>query len=246
LNSRRRRRSAVAIVALALTTCLCAAGPAPSFGATSASVEASFAPYRLGARVAGTISVRFSAGAERVPAPLRAMTLRLPAGIGIELSGAAVCEPSRLRSRGTAGCSSASVLGRGGALLKVHAGSQTLPEDAAITVFRGPTRAGWPTFEILGQGETPLDERTISTAVLQGDSAPYGSKLVVSVPPIPTLAYEPNASFSSLSLTIGNAGSSGARIDLPRSCPSSGLAIAASFGFADGSSTTAATRLSCP
>jgi hypothetical protein len=241
-----RRKSPALLVAVVLTTCACAAAPAQSLGATSASIEASFVPYRLGARVAGTISVGFSAGAERVPAPLHAMTLRLPAGLGIDLSGAAVCEPSRLRSRGAAGCGSASLLGRGRALLKVHAGSQTLPENAAITVFRGPPQAGRATFEILGHGETPLDESTISTAVLQADSAPYGSKLVVSVPPIPTLAYEPDASFSSLSLTIGNAGSSGARIVLPRSCPASGLTIAASFGFADGSSTRAAARLRCP
>jgi hypothetical protein len=186
-------------------------------------------------------------GADRVPAPLSAMTLHLPAGLSIDLTGVGVCQAARLRSRGAAGCAARSLIGRGHALLKVHAGSQILPEDAAVSVFRGPIRGGRPTFEILGHGETPLDESTISTGVLQGDSAPYGLKLVVTVPPIPTLTFEPNASFSSLSLTLGNAGArSRAKILLPRSCPRAGFPFAASFGFADGTSASAAARLRCP
>jgi hypothetical protein len=110
------------------------------------------------------------------------MTVRLPAGLSIDLRGVGVCQASRLRSRGGAGCVSGSRIGRGEALLEVHAGSQTLPEDAAVSVFRGPSRGGRPTFEILGHGETPLDESTISTAVLALDSAPNGLKLVVAVP----------------------------------------------------------------
>jgi hypothetical protein len=225
--------------------CICAA--APALAATGASIEPSFAPYRLGASAAGTISLRFFGGADHVPAPLSTMTLRLPAGLGIDLNGVGVCQPSRLRSRGAAGCGTGSLIGRGHALLEVHAGSQTVPEDAAVSVFRGPTRGGRTTFEIFGRGETPLDESTVSTAVLQGDSAPYGLRLVVAVPPIPTLTYEPNASFSSLSLTIGNAGGgSHAKIVLPRSCPRAGFPFAATFGFADRSSTSAVARLRCP
>jgi hypothetical protein len=231
---------------VALALCACATAPAQSPAATSARVQASFAPYRLGARAAGTISVLFSGGAEHVPAPLSAMTLRLPAGIAIDLRGTGVCRPSRLRSRGVAGCGARSLLGRGHALLEVHAGSQTLPEDAAVYVFRGPARGGRATFEILGHGETPLEESTISSAVLAPDSAPYGSRLLVTVPPIPTLAYEPDASFSRLSLTIGNAGRPGARIQLPHSCPATGFVLGASFSFADGSSTSAPARLRCP
>jgi hypothetical protein len=234
-------------LAIALAVCICAVAPAAAPAATSASIEPSFRPYRLGASAAGTISLRFSGGEDHVPAPLSAMTLRLPAGLSIDLNGVGVCEVSRLRSRGAAGCAPRSLIGRGHALLKVHAGSQTLPEDATVSVFRGPSRGGRPTFEILGHGETPLDESTISTAVLQGDSAPYGLKLVVAVPPIPTLTYEPNASFSLLSLTIGNAGAgSRAKIVLPRSCPAGGFAFAASFSFADRSSASAAYKLRCP
>ncbi len=204
----RRSIAAIALIAWAAAP---SAAATVARAASSASIQPSFQPYTLGASAAGTISVRFSGGIEHVPAPLSAMTLRLPAGLRIKLGGVGICQASRLRSRGASGCSRASLVGRGHALMVVHAGSQTLPEEATISVFRGPNRGSDPSFEVFGQGLTPLDESTVSIGVLQPDSAPYGSKLLVSVPPIPTLTYEPNASFSSLSLTIGNAGGAGAR-----------------------------------
>jgi hypothetical protein len=241
-----RRATSLAACA-ACAACVCAGLATPALAATSASMQPSFRPYRLGASAAATISLRFSGGVEHVPAPLSGMVLRLPAGLGIDLTGVATCQASRLRSTGPAGCPAAARIGRGHALLKVHAGSQTLPEEATISVFRGPKRDSRPTFEIFGHGETPLDESTISTAVLQRDTAPFGSKLIVSVPPIPTLVYEPNASFSSLSLTIGApAGRSRSPVSIPRRCPRGGFPFASSFTFADRSTASASVRLPCP
>jgi hypothetical protein len=241
-----RRATGLAACA-ACAACVCAGLATPALAATSASMQPSFRPYRLGTNAAATISLRFSGGVEHVPAPLSGMVLRLPAGLGIDLTGIATCQASRLRSAGPAGCPAAARIGRGHALLKVHAGSQTLPEEATISVFRGPNRGGRPTFEIFGHGETPLDESTISTAVLQRDTPPFGSKLIVSVPPIPTLVYEPNASFSSLSLTIGApAGRSRSPVAIPRRCPRGGFPFASSVTFADRSTASASVRLPCP
>jgi len=102
------------------------------------------------------------------------------------------------------------------------------------------------TFEIVAHGATPLRQTTISSAELLADTPPYGSKLVITVPPIPTLAYEPNASFSALSLTIGGTPHARAPIAIPRRCPSAGFAFAASFSFADGTSADESGRLPCP
>ena len=111
---------------------------------------------------------------------------------------------------------------------------------------RGPDSAGRTTFEILAQRHTPLRQSTIIGATVSPDTPPYGSKLVIDVPPIPTLRYEPDASFSSLSLTIG--GTAGARepIVIPRRCPPGGFPFAASFSFADHSSASESGRLPCP
>jgi hypothetical protein len=236
--------------ALATAAACLGAATAPTIAGaatTSAAIQPSFQPYRLGARVAATLSLRFSGGPQGVPAPLRGAVLRLPAGLRIDLAGVGVCPVSRLRGRAATGCSPASLLGRGQALTKVHAGSQTLFEQAAIRIFRGPDHGARPSFEILGHGDTPLYQNTLSTAVLEPDTAPYGSKLVVSVPAIPTLMGEPDASFSSLSLTLGRAaGGSPGAVLLPRRCPAGGFGFAASFIYADGSTGSASARLPCP
>jgi hypothetical protein len=194
---------------------------------------------------------RFSEGEEGVPEPLSGMVVHLPAGLGINLRSVPICSKGRLQSQGPSGCPSRSLLGRGSAVLEVRPGSQTLPEQVSVSAFRGPNHGNRPTLEILGQGETPLYESSISTAVLEPDSAPYGSKLAISIPPVPTLVLEPNASFQSFSLTIGGSGhgpeahAAGA-ITVPRRCPSGGFPFAASFTFADRSTASASTAVGCP
>jgi hypothetical protein len=221
-------------------------GATTAQAATGVSVFPVVQPYSLGAHAKATISLRFFGGTKGVPAPLRGIVLQLPAGLGVDLSGVATCPTASLRRRGAAGCPAGSLIGRGRAMLEVHAGSQTLPESAAISVFRAPDRGGHRAFAIYGRGQTPLDETTISTAILLGDGAPYGSKLVVAVPPIPTLTFEPDASYATLSLTIGGTPRAPNPIVIPSHCPRGGFAFGASFSFADDSHAGESGRLPCP
>jgi hypothetical protein len=126
-------------------------------------------------------------------------------------------------------------------VLEVHAGSQSIPEEARLWAVRVRDRGGRPAFAILGRGESPLQQQTLSTAVLSPDRGPYGLKLSVSIPPIPTLVYEPDASIVSFSLTVGAAGA----VVLPARCPSGGFPFAAALGFADSTSTSVSVRLPC-
>jgi hypothetical protein len=177
------------------------------------------------------------------------MVVHLPAGLGTNLRGVAICPKARLQSQGPPGCPSGSLLGRGSAVIEIRPASQTLPEQVSMSAFRGPNRGNSPTLEILGQGETPLDESSLSTAVLQPDGTPYGSKLAIAIPPIPTLVLEPDASFQAFSLTIGGADRPHAHagaIFAPRRCPAGGFPFAASFTFTDHSTTSASTAVACP
>jgi hypothetical protein len=136
-------------------------------------------------------------------------------------------------------------------VVEVHAGSQTIPEEALLAALRTPDRGGHPSFALFGRGQTPLEQQTTSIAVLSRDGAPYGSKLTVSIPPIPSVMYEPDASIISSSLTLGAAhpGSgahSFAAVTVPRRCPAAGFPFAADFAFADGTSAHAAARIRCP
>lgn len=258
--------------ALALATCWGVITAVALAQATepNVSMRASMRPDRLGASTALTMAFEFSGGGgggggsggdsggggggsgEEVPPPLRREVLRLPAGLGIDLRGVTTCARTRLQRLGATGCPARSLVGRGHAVAEARTGSLTTPEDVVISVFRGPDQRGRPVLEILGQGETPLQEHSVSTALIEPDVRPYGMKLLVSVPPIPTLHYEPDASFASISLTLGRVGrgprahAASATITAPRSCPAGGWPFAARFTFADASTAGAFARVACP
>jgi hypothetical protein len=234
---------------IALAACTTAAPAAAQ--TLGASIRPSFLPDRLGSETAFTFDFELRSTEGEVPPPLSSMVVHLPAGLALDLRRAAECPPSRLRRGGPAACPAASVLGRGHAVLEVHAGSQTIPEEALLAALRTPNRGGHTSFALFGRRQTPLEQQTTSIAVVSRDGAPYGSKLTVSIPPIPSVMYEPDASIISSSLTLGAAhpGSrahSFAAITVPRRCPSGGFPFAADFAFADGTSAHAAALIRCP
>jgi hypothetical protein len=244
------RRCATVLAALALC---CLAPPAEAQEeAPTVSIHPTFLPNRLGASTAFTLAFRFAGGDKGIPPPLHQVAVDLPAGLRIYLGGVKVCRPAQLKRKGPSGCPAGSLIGRGHALLYVHAGSQAIPEESVLWIFRGPSREGLATFEIYGHGETPLDQTAIATEILETDKAPYGWRTVTTIPPIPTVMYEPDASFSSVSLTVGGirrsprAHAAGGAIVVPRSCPAGGFPFAVEVTFADDTTASATARVPCP
>jgi hypothetical protein len=217
-----------------------AANAAPPAG-TVANLTPSFSPDRLGAPAALTLGLRYRNEQGGVPAPVTHTVVDLPAGVSFDLNGVSVC--SRAGAARDA-CPASSRVGAGSTLSEAHLGTLTLTENATLTAFRGPNQGVRPTLEIASQGLTPLIERVLMTAVVEADAPPYGPALALSIPPIPTLPTEPNASIVRFSLTIG--AGRGGLVRIPHSCPAGGFPFAGSFTFADAStsSTTAAAR--CP
>ena len=135
--------------------------------------------------------------------------------------------------------------------MEARAGTEIITEDVALWAFLGPPDNLQPTFEILGQGYTPLDERMVFTGTALPATAPYGEELVLSIPPIPTLPFEPDASIVSFSLTIGaiarrHERASANAVLVPSSCPAGGFPFAAEFTYADGSSGSSLATAPCP
>jgi hypothetical protein len=235
---------------LALTAC-CGAVPPAVARAIEAGIHPSFLPDRLGSPTAFSFAFTLASAEGVVPPPLSRMVVHLPAGLGFDLGASATCAPSRVRRGGPAACPTRSLIGRGHAVLEVHAGSQAIEEEALLWALRAPNRGGHPSFALFGEGQTPLEQHSTSIAVLSPEGAPYGSKLTVSIPPIPTVMYEPDASIISSSLTVGAApgpsrAHSFAAVTVPRRCPGGGFPFAADFVFADGTSATARARIPCP
>ena len=204
---------------------------------------------RLGAKAAFTFMVHYSGGEFGAPSPVRRAVVQLPPGLRMNIPRLRDCTKAHLQARGASGCPARSQIGSVHALADVHAGSELEHEQASVWAFIGPLQGANPTIEILGQGYSPLDERVVVTGVVLPDRAPYGEQLVMSIPPIPTIPLEPDASMVSCSLTVG--GTRFKEHDLntvivPSRCPAGGFPFAAEFTYADGSTSNTTTTVPCP
>ena len=245
-----------ALAVLTLTPALATAISAPSWNPlpppalvpTSATIAPSLSPERLHARASLTLTIHFAGGEFGVPAPVRRAVLRLPAGMSLEVPSLRSCSAARLRARGPGGCPSRSRLGSGHALAETHMGSQITSEQVSLHAFLGPPDNLQPTFEIFANGYTPLDEHIVFGGSVLSDGPPYGEELVMSIPPVPTLPLEPDASIVTFSLTVGASHTTGGQstVLVPASCPAGGFPFAAEFTYADGSNGGALARIPCP
>jgi hypothetical protein len=238
-------------VLLALAACACPIGGTASAQAgTSASIAPSLSPNRLHARGALTLTIRYASDESGVPSPVRRAVLQLPAGLSLDIPALRTCSLARLQVHGASACPARSAIGSGYALVEGNLGAQEWTEHVALKAFLGPPRNLQPTFEILSQGYKPIGAQFVLTATALPDRTPYGEELVVSIPPIPTVADEPDASVLTFSLTIGASGRHRARdaatVLVPSDCPRSGLPFAADFTYADGTTSSAFATSPCP
>jgi hypothetical protein len=238
------KHGTLCLVTAVLATCALATG---AQAATVAVITPSFAPERLGASAAFTLAIQYSNQGGGVPEPVTHAVVHLPAGVGIDVRAAGICPKSKLQKQSGRGCPASARIGSGSALMGAHLGAINLHENATLSAWRGPDQGGHPTMEILGEGLTPLEERVVVTGVLEADHGPYGQRLTMAIPPIPTLPTEPNASVLHFSLTVGSGhGRLGRLIHVPSRCPAGGFPFAADFGYADGTSSRSAATVHCP
>lgn len=219
----------------------------PAVPATKATIAPALSPAKPGAIASFKFAIKFAGGEFGVPPQVTRVVVHMPAGLRFALRGLKSCSKARLLAHGVKGCPAASRIGRGHALVEVHAGASNVPEEAEVWAFAGPPHHGIPSILLLGQGETPLEESVVISGTWQPDSGQFGERLVFSIPPIPTVPLEPTASTISLSVKIGvkRRGRTTVGVVLPRHCPSGRLPFAADFSFADGTSTRSTATVRC-
>ncbi|HEU0251351.1 MAG TPA: hypothetical protein VFR48_11575 [Solirubrobacteraceae bacterium] len=236
-------------MALLLLTLGAVSGPSAQ-AATSASIAASLSPNRLAARSALTVTVDYRNEALGEPSPVVKAVVRLPAGMSLDMPSLHSCTAARLMTHGASGCPQRSQLGHGHALAETLDGSQTLRENISLRVFLGPPENLSPTFYVLAQGTTPVQEQLVFSGSVRSDVAPYGERLAMSIPAVPSLPTEPDASLANLAITIGSntrGRSHGlASIRVPHSCPAGGFPFAAEFTYLEGARGSALTKIPCP
>ena len=221
-----------------------------AMAAADTTITPLLSPDLLNAKGALTLTINYGEGEDGIPLPLRRLSVKFPIGLSLNIPAISGCPAARLRSRGPRGCAHQSELGSGHALVEAPAGSQRITEDIHLWVFLGPPQGLQPTFEVFGEGRTPLLERLVLGGTVIPASTPYGEELVMNVPPIPTLPLEPNASIANLTLTVGTSihrlAPDANTIVVPGSCPTGGFPFAGEFTYATGTIGSALATTLCP
>lgn len=227
---------------------------------TTASLHASFQPYRLGGRTTLQFRFAFSAPVGAVPPPLIEMQLRYPRGVNFFLNNLGIrrCPEKVLEESGPARCPRNSVMGYGVVKTGIVLGGTPVLENAPITILRAPERDGHLALLFYAEGIHPVVTTVIFSGLLVSAREPFGGTVQIGVPLVETLPGAPYVSVLRLHATIGPKhltyyhkveGVSLAfrpqGILLPPRCPRDGFPFAARFAFSDGTHALARTKVKC-
>ena len=224
-------------------------------------MSAAFEPMRLGGRTTLEFGFGFKVPPGQVPPPLTGIELRYPANLGLGLSGLGLstCTVAQLEAYGPGGCPSDAVMGFGEVSTGIVLGTKIVSENAPITVMRAPYTDGHLAVLFYAQGTVPVDARVIFPGLLLPAPSPFGGEVNIKVPLVETLPGAPYVSVIRLHSTIGprkvvyyeqvdgrTLAYRPLGILLPPNCPKRGFPFSAWFTFADGTRSSAATRVRCP
>lgn len=245
----RAATGALVLIGLVLALSACTAS------AASVSFAPAFSNNLLGEGGSFTAPFTFS-GTEYFGAvdPITEVTVHLPAGIGGDSSGFAVCPMATLQLNGLMGCPPGSLAGPvtpGGLeddIIDKTPGSTQPPTlvTEPVTSRAVYTDSGLVFYV---EGHSPVQIEFMLPAHEVPDSGPYGRALTVSIPTLPSIPEQPNISFTSLDLAVGAAAQSGGstvhNVVIPSQC-ASGLAWAGDVRFEDGTTSHVTAATGCP
>jgi hypothetical protein len=261
---RARIPASVLLLARALSVGLLLASaclPGAAQAAQSAKLTATLTPEHLGKGTTIGFSFQIETSTGQVPPPLTEVDLRYPNNLGIATSGLglATCTSATLEALGPGGCPTESLMGSGGAIAEIPIGPEVVHESAPVTIFRAPTEKGQIALLLYVDGGMPVDAQLVLPSLLLSAPAPFGGRVQIGVPLVPSLPDTPDVAVVQLSTTLGPLGITyyervhGHRIAyrprgilLPDSCPHGGFPFAAELGFTDGSTARAHAVVPCP
>ncbi len=251
-----RRAHDLLVVAL-----LCAVIPTTADAAQSVRLDATLTPERLGHGTTIGFGFQIAAPANQVPPPLTSVEVLYSADLGISLSGLglATCTPSTLEALGAEGCPADSRMGYGTALAEIPIGPEIAHETAHLTLLRTRTQNGHLALLFYAEGAAPISTQILLPGLLLPAPAPFGGRININVPLVPSLPGAPDVAVVKLRSTIGPkhltyyehlhgrwVSYHPKGILLPDNCPHGGFPFSAILTFLDGSHTSAYTTVPCP
>jgi hypothetical protein len=172
--------------------------PVSAVAAPTARMSAAFTPERLGAPTTVSFGFQLEQGGQ-TPAPLSGIELAYPRNLGLATSGLGVsaCSPAQLQVRGPVGCPPNSRMGEGTAVVGIAFGSALVKEAVQLALVAGPSPDGYLHLLVYATGKFPVEVYVILTTEL------LPGRLMVTVPPIPSLPAAPYVSLTEMHLTLG-------------------------------------------
>jgi hypothetical protein len=226
-----------------------------------ATLNASFAPDRLGTPTTITFGFHLATTEGTAPPPLTDLDLKLPAGMNYTTTtlGLAICQPAALVAKGLAGCPANSRLGYGSAYVEVPFGTGSGHEIPEIQAVSGPSPKGNLTVLFYANGLYPVSAQLVFSGEVLPASGRFGSQLATTVPLVTSVPGGPDVSILSVTSTIGPSHLTYYKhvhgqlvpfrprgVSVPERCPRGGFPFVAEFTFQDGSQTSAQTNVPCP
>jgi hypothetical protein len=257
---RKRDRAVLRALSL-LAAVLCLSLPGTASGLQSVRLHATFTPEHLGHETTVGFAFQITASGNRVPSPLTGIEVSYPVELGFALSelGLANCSARALEAFGPPGCPTNSLMGYGTALAEIPIGPLILRETVQVDAFRAPNHDGHLALLIYAAGETPVSAQIAFPAVVLPAPAPFGGRLDMSIPLVPSLPEAPDVAVVQFHSTLGPQHIRYREhvhgrileyepkgIPLPARCPRGGFPFAAEFRFMDGSNAVAHTAVPCP
>ncbi len=248
-------------IGLLLLTLALACLPAVAQAAETASLVVSFSPYKLGKETTINIHVKIANSDGGVPGPVTSFDTRMPPRLELVGStlGLAVCQPSALLAGGLEGCSPNARLGTGSAQVEVPFGLETVGENASVEALMGPPNGENLGVLLYAEGQTPVYAQSVFPGELLVGSGALGESLNTTVPVTPTLPGAPDASVSSMQLSLGpkhltyyktvhgkTVGYRPTGVSLPTRCPAGGFLFQTELTFQDGTYLKVPSRVACP
>jgi hypothetical protein len=243
----------------ALLACACLIIAAVAWAAVSLTIHASFSPDKLGSPTNLSATGRFASSTGAPPPPITQFTAYAPAGMLVDVRGAATCSASRLGESGPSGCPTDSRAGFGGGVALVELAKEVIKEPFTLDFFFAPKEHGRLVLLAYVNAVAPVSVQLVLVARQIPAPKPYGLGVSVTVPLIPTLPEAPDASVESIFVTFGARNVAyyktihGKRtllrvkgVIVPKACPHGGFPIEGKLDFADGTTTAAQSTIPCP
>jgi hypothetical protein len=240
---------------------LCLGLPGTASALQSVRLRATFTPEQLGHETTVGFAFQIAAPNHQVPSPLTGIEVNYPVELGFALSelGLANCSAWALETFGPQGCPANSLMGYGTALAEIAIGPLILRETVQVDAFRTTNHGRHLALLIYAAGSTPVSAQIVFPAVVLPAPAPFGGRLNMDIPLVPSLPGAPDVAVVQFRSTLGPLHLNYYEhihgrvvkykpkgIPLPNRCPRGGFPFAAKFSFMDGGNAVARTAVPCP